>query len=100
MMLQSNIPLGEDNIPADVFSRLAPKPTNATLNQILVLQCTDTQRALIKENHEWMHAHSGVDRTILHCIHRMATDALHDRKIAQQQHQTTTRSVTQHYPLW
>ena len=43
---------GEKNIPADVFSRLVPKPTNAILIQILVLQCTDTQRALIKENHE------------------------------------------------
>jgi len=43
---------GEENIPADVFSRLVPKPTNATLNQTMVLQCTDAQRALIKENHE------------------------------------------------
>ena len=52
---------GEENIPADVFSRLVPKPTDATLNEILV-QCTDAQRVLIKENHEWLHAHSGVDR--------------------------------------
>ena len=31
---------GEQNIRADVFSRLVPKPTETTHNQILVLQCS------------------------------------------------------------
>ena len=39
---------GEQNISADVFSRLVPKLTDTTLNQILILQCTDTQRSLIQ----------------------------------------------------
>ena len=65
MLLFEHIP-GKENIPADVFSRLVQKPTDTTFNQILVLQCTDDQRAMIKENHEWFHAHSEVDRTILH----------------------------------
>jgi hypothetical protein len=55
---------GELNIPADVFSRLVPQIQTTTINQILVVQCSDAQRALIKTNHEWLHAHSGVDRTL------------------------------------
>ena len=35
---------GEENILADVLSRLVPKPTNVTLNQILVLQWTPNGR--------------------------------------------------------
>ena len=41
----------EQNILADVFSRLVPKPNETSLHQILV-QCTDAQRSHIKENHE------------------------------------------------
>jgi len=46
---------GEENIPADVFSRLVHNPINTIHNQIFVLQCTDDQRTMIKENHEWLH---------------------------------------------
>jgi hypothetical protein len=44
---------GERNIPADFIIRLVPKAPVAALNQIVILQCTDKQRLLIKENHEW-----------------------------------------------
>jgi len=42
---------GEQNIPADVFSRLVPKPAEATPDiGSTVYWC---QQTLIKENHEW-----------------------------------------------
>ena len=65
--------------PMFCFSRLVQKPTDTTLNQILVPQCTDDQRAMIKENHKWLHAHSGVDRTILHLTQRHPLETSKDR---------------------
>jgi len=44
------------NIPADVFNRLVSKEPVTALKQIVILQCTDAQRLLIKEIHEWFHA--------------------------------------------
>jgi len=69
---------GEQNIPADVFSRLVQNPAEASVHQILILQCTDAQWSMIKENHEWMHAHSGVDRTILHLTQRYPIETSND----------------------
>ena len=54
---------GNLNIPADVFSRLVEK-AETIIHHILVLGCTAPQRQLIKECHEWLCAHNGVDRTL------------------------------------
>ena len=54
---------GTLNIPADAFSRLVEK-AEATVHHIMVLGCTETQRQLITECHEWLCAHNGVDRTL------------------------------------
>ena len=70
---------GELNVPADVFSRLVSKAPVPVLNQIVILQCTDAQRILIKECHEWLHAHYGVDRTILHLTQRHPKETSADK---------------------
>ena len=54
---------GTLNIPADAFSRLVEK-AEATVHHIMVLGCTETQRQLITECHEWLCAHNGVDRKL------------------------------------
>jgi len=54
---------GTLNIPADVFSRLVEK-AEARLQHIMVRGCTAAQRQLIKECHEWLCAHNGVDCTL------------------------------------
>ena len=69
---------GEQNIPADFFNRHVPKPNETSLHQILILQCTDSQRSQIKETHEWLHAHYGVDRTILHMTQRYSIETSKD----------------------
>ena len=54
------------HVPADLFRRLVSKAPVTALNLIVILQCTDAQRILIKESPECFHANYGVDRTILH----------------------------------
>ena len=44
---------GELYIPTDLFSHLVPKAPVAALNHIVILQCTDAQRLLMKESHKW-----------------------------------------------
>jgi transposase InsO family protein len=56
---------GVANIPADVFSRLVTKVVSLPVHPILTLSCTSDQRALIEKFHTYLHAHYGVERTIL-----------------------------------
>jgi len=61
---------GELNVPGNVFNRLVSKAPVTALNEIVILQCTDAQRILIKECYEWLRDHYGVDLTILHLTQR------------------------------